>query len=194
MDKLMRAEAAQHKLKKHVHKHKKAASEARWETDQTYVALGNLHTQMEQVDQQRPTTQEARADDQVVLAGLQEQLEAARAEALIATRQQILAYNHVAMAEAEQDRTQALSAQQDRVERDLCQQLAQTQNMVVDLQHEVHFLNNQLHPILSEEEENLEMLVKDDGWEKEVELEDEDNPIFDLDSEHAEDQNRLVTS
>ena len=51
MDKLMRAEAAQRKLKKHVRKHKKAASEARWETDQAYVALGNLHTQMEQVDQ-----------------------------------------------------------------------------------------------------------------------------------------------
>ena len=51
MDKLMRAEAAQRKLKKHVCKYKKAASEARWETDQAYVALGNLHTQMEQVNQ-----------------------------------------------------------------------------------------------------------------------------------------------
>jgi len=50
MDKLVRAEAAQCKLKKHVRKHKKATSEARWETDQTYVAMGNLHTQMEQVD------------------------------------------------------------------------------------------------------------------------------------------------
>ena len=49
--------------------------------------------------------------------------------------------------------------------------------MVVDLQHEVHFLNNQLHPILDEEgEEDPEML-----------LEDEDDPISDLDSEHAED-------
>ena len=48
--------------------------------------------------------------------------------------------------------------------------------MVVDLLHEVHFLNNQLHPILNEEEEDLEML-----------LEDEDDPISDLDSEHAED-------
>ena len=55
MDKLMRAKAAQHKLKKRVRKHKKVASEARWETDPTYVALGNLHTQMEQVDQQRAT-------------------------------------------------------------------------------------------------------------------------------------------
>ena len=51
MDKLMRAEAAQHKLKKRVRKHKKVASEARWETDEAYVALRNLHTQMEQVDQ-----------------------------------------------------------------------------------------------------------------------------------------------
>ena len=50
MDKLMRAEAAQCKLKKRVCKHKKAASEAQWETNQAYVALGNLHTQMEQVD------------------------------------------------------------------------------------------------------------------------------------------------
>ena len=50
MDKLMRAKAAQCKLKKCMRKHKKAASEARWETDQAYVALGNLHTQMEQVE------------------------------------------------------------------------------------------------------------------------------------------------
>ena len=48
--------------------------------------------------------------------------------------------------------------------------------MVVDLQHEVHFLNSQLHLILDEEEEDPEMLVKDDGWEEEeVDLEvDED--------------------
>ena len=42
---------------------------------------------MEQVDQQRAPTQEARVDDQVMLAGLQEQLEAARAEAFTAMRQ-----------------------------------------------------------------------------------------------------------
>ena len=66
--------------------------------------------------------------------------------------------------------------------------------MVVDLQHEVHFLNNQLHLILNEEEEDPEMLVVDDGWEEEeVELKDEDDPISDLDSKHAEDQSRLVT-
>ena len=72
MDKLMRAEATQWKLRKHVHKHKKVTNEARWETDQVYVALENLHTQMEQVDQQRAAAQEARADDQAVLARLQE--------------------------------------------------------------------------------------------------------------------------
>ena len=46
----MRTEAAQRKLKKRVRKHKKAVSEAQWETDQAYVALGNLRTQMEKVD------------------------------------------------------------------------------------------------------------------------------------------------
>ena len=124
MDKLMRAEAAQRKLKKRVRKHKKAASEARWETDQAYVALGNLHTQMEQVDQQRAAIQEARADDQAMLTGLRELLEAARAEAFIATRQQNLANNRAALAEAEQDRTRVVSTMQDHVEIDLCQQLA----------------------------------------------------------------------
>jgi len=84
----------------HVRKHKKAASEARWDTDQAYVALGELHTQMEQVDQQRATTEKARADDQAVLAGPWEQLEAAHAEALIATRQRIQSNNRVALGEA----------------------------------------------------------------------------------------------
>ena len=52
----------------------------------------------------------------------------------------------------------------------------------------MHFLNNQLHPILDEEEEDPEMLVEDDGWnEEEVELENEDDPIFDLDNNHNED-------
>ena len=41
---------------------------------------------MELVDQQRATIQVVRANDQAVLAGLREQLEAAHAEALIATR------------------------------------------------------------------------------------------------------------
>ena len=59
--------------------------------------------------------------------------------------------------------------------------------MLVDLQQEVHFLNNQLHPILNEKEEDPEMLVEDDGWEEELELEDEDNAISDLNSEPVED-------
>ena len=60
--------------------------------------------------------------------------------------------------------------------------------MVVDLQHEVCFLNNRLHLILNEEEEDPQMLIEDDGWEEEeVELEGEDDPISDLDNEHAED-------
>ena len=49
----------------------------------------------------------------------------------------------------------------------------------------MHYLNNQLHPLL-DEEEDPKMLVKDDGWEEEVDLVDEDDAIFDLDSEHAE--------
>ena len=58
---------------------------------------------------------------------------------------------------------------------------------MVDLQHEVHFLNNQLHLIIDEEEEDPEMMVEDDGWEEELELEDEDNAISDLNSEPVED-------
>ena len=72
---------------------------------------------MEQVDQQRAATQEARADDQAMLAGLWEQLEAARAKASIATRQRNLANNRAAAAEAERDRTHVVSAMQDRAER-----------------------------------------------------------------------------
>ena len=40
-------------------------------------------------------------DDQTVLAGLREQLEATHAEAFIAMRQRILANNRAAVAEAE---------------------------------------------------------------------------------------------
>jgi len=59
--------------------------------------------------------------------------------------------------------------------------------MVVDLQHEVHYLNNQLHPILEEEEEDPKMFAKDDSWEVEeqVVLVDEDDAISDLNSEYA---------
>ena len=49
----------------------------------------------------------------------------------------------------------------------------------------MHYLNNQLHPLL-DEEEDPKMLAEDDDWEEEVELEDEDDAIFNLDIEHAE--------
>ena len=65
---------------------------------------------MEQVDQQRAATQEARADDQTMLVGLREQLVAARAEAFTTTRQRNLANNRAASAEAKRDRTHAMSA------------------------------------------------------------------------------------
>ena len=123
----MRAEAAQHKLKKCVRKQKKAASKARWESDQAYAALGTLHAQMEQVDQQRAVAQEARANDQTLLVGPREQLEAARAEASIATHQRDVANNHAAVARIERDRHHAISTAQDRAERGLRQQLAQAQ-------------------------------------------------------------------
>ena len=55
----------------------------------------------------------------------------------------------------------------------------------MDLQHEVHYLNNQLHPI-QDEEEDPEMSVEDNGCEEEVDLEDEDDAISNLDSEHTE--------
>ena len=88
-----------------------------------------------------------------------------------------------------------MSAMQDRAERDLHQQLAQAQHVVMDLQHEVHYLNNQLHSIHNEEDEDIEMLVEDHGQdEEEVEPENEDDPISDLDSDNNEDQSRLVTS
>ena len=94
-----------------------------------------------------------------MLAGLRELLEATCVEALTATRQRILANNHIALAKAARDRVKAEAAQLACVEWDLRHQLAHTQNMVVDLQHEVHFLNNQLHPILEEKEEDPEMFV-----------------------------------
>ena len=105
----MRAEAAQRKLRKHVRKHKKAASKARRESDQAYVALGHLHTQMKQVDQQRAAAQEARADDQALLVGLWGQLEAARVEVSTATRQRDTTNNRAAAARIEQDRHPAIS-------------------------------------------------------------------------------------
>ena len=57
----------------------------------------------------------------------------------------------------------------------------------MDLQHEVHYLNNQLNPILDGEEDGPDMEEDDDWDEEEVEPKEEDDPISDLDSDHNED-------
>ena len=181
----MRVEAAQHKLKKCVRKQKKAASKARWESDQAYAALGTLHAQMEQVDQQRAAAQEARANDQAVLAGLREQLETTRVDVSTARHQHDAAENRVATIRIERDRHRDMSNAQNRAERGLCQQLAQAQLQVMNLQHEVHYLNNQLNPILDGEEDGPNM--EEDDEEEELEPEEGDDPISDLDSDLDED-------
>ena len=52
----------------------------------------------------------------------------------------------------------------------------------------MHYLNNQLHPILEEEEGDPEIFVEDDGWEEEEQVvpKDEDDAISDLNSEHVD--------
>ena len=67
----------------------------------------------------RDAAQEARADDQAVLTGLREQLDAAHAEEFTAMRQWILANNCVALEEAARDRAKDETVQQTRVEWDL---------------------------------------------------------------------------
>ena len=57
MDRLMRAKAAQWKLRKRVCKHKKAIREAHWDTDEAYTALGALQTQIENAVVDRNTAQ-----------------------------------------------------------------------------------------------------------------------------------------
>ena len=108
-------------------------------------------------------------------------MEAARAEVSIARRQQDVAENHTAAIRIERDRHRSISAMQDRAERDLRQQLAQAQLQVMNLQHEVHYLNNQLNPILDGEEDGPNM------EEDEDEDEEGDDPISNLDSDHDED-------
>ena len=112
MDRLVRTEAMQCQLKKHAHRHRKAARAAAKDKD---------------------AAQATRADDLAVLIGLQEQLDAARAEAFTTTCQWILANNRAALAEVARDRAKAEVAQQARVEWDLHHQLAHAQNVVVDL-------------------------------------------------------------
>ena len=54
----------------------------------------------------------------------------------------------------------------------------------MDLQHEVHYLNNQMNPILDGEEDGPNM---EEDEEEEVEPEEGDDPISDLDSDHDKD-------
>ena len=81
-----------------------------------------------------------------------------------------------------------MSNTQDRAERGLRQQLAQAQLQVMNLQHEVHYLNNQLNPILDGEKDGPNMEEDEDEEEEEVEPEEGDDPISNLDSDHDEDQ------
>ena len=55
--------------------------------------------------------QAARADDQAMLIGLWEQLDATHAKAFTTTCQWILANNHVALVEAARDRVEAKATQ-----------------------------------------------------------------------------------
>ena len=82
-----------------------------------------------------------------------------------------------------------MSNAQNRAERGLRQQLAQAQLQVMNLQHEEHYLNNQLNPVLDGEEDgpNTEEDDDEDEEEEEVEPEEGDDPISDLDSDHDED-------
>ena len=55
----------------------------------------------------------------------------------------------------------------------------------MNLQHEVHYLNNQLNPILDGEEDGPNM--EEDDEEEEVEPKEGDDPISNLDSDHDKD-------
>ena len=80
----------------------------------------------------------------------------------------------------------------------LCR-LQWAQNTIAELQHDVHRLNNIIDPIPppDAEVEDLDMLIKDDGWE-EVEEEPEedvvpaedndDEPMSDINSDHSNEQ------
>ena len=65
----------------------------------------------------------------------------------------------------------------------------------MELQHDVHCLNNIINPIpppvvVEEEEEDPEMFMEDDGWEEEEQLvpmdNDEANAMSGVDSDHSE--------
>ena len=83
-----------------------------------------------------------------------------------------------------------------REEEYLCR-LQQAQNTIAELQHDVHCLNNIINPIPppGTEEEDLDMLIKEDGWEEVEEETDEgvvpmedndDEPMSNIDSNHSD--------
>ena len=111
-------------------------------------------------------------------------METTRAEVSTARCQRDAAENCVANIRIERDRHRDMSHAQDRAERGLRQQLAQAQLQVMNLQHEVHYLNNQLNPILDGEEDGPNM---EEDEEEEVEPKEGDDPISNLDSDHDED-------
>ena len=114
-------------------------------------------------------------------------METACAEVSTARRQCDAAENRVTNIRIERDRHHDMSNAQDHAERGLRQQLALAQLQVMNLQHEVHYLNNQLNPILDGEEDGPNMEEDEDEEEEEVEPEEGDGPISDLDSDHDED-------
>ena len=59
----------------------------------------------------------------------------------------------------------------------------------MNLQHEVHYLNNQLNPVLDGKEDgpNMEEDDDEDEEEEEVDPEEGDDPISNLNSDHDED-------
>ena len=74
-------------------------------------------------------------------------------------------------------------------------QIQEHQNTIVELQHDVHCLNNIVNPIpppvaTEEEEEDPEMFMEDDGWEEEEQLvpmdNDEANAMSGVDSDNFE--------
>jgi len=57
----------------------------------------------------------------------------------------------------------------------------------MNLQHEVHYLNNQLNPILDGEEDGPNMEEDEEEEGEELEPKEGDEPISDLNSDHDED-------
>ena len=160
MDKLMRAEVAQQKVRRHVRKHQRIAREALWDTDDAQTALGAILAQMVLVGQQRDEA------------------------------------NHcVEESKEDKTRTMVLAGRQaiefDQMEQEYMRRLQHAQNTIVELQHDVHHLNNIINPIPPPdvvEEEDLEMLIEEDEPDEDVKpMEDnDDEPMPNIDSDHSD--------